>query len=384
MKKECVAMLLAGGEGKRLGLLTKTLAKPAVHFGGKYRIIDFTLSNCSNSSVHTVGVLTQYSPMLLNKHIGIGKPWDLDRQEDGVSILSPYTAKKGGSWYKGTADAIYQNIHYIDQYDPEYILVISGDHIYQMDYAKLIEHHKEKQSDATISVIEVPWKEASRFGILNTLDNLEIYEFDEKPETPKNNLASMGIYVFNWKALRQYLMEDANLTDSDHDFGKDIIPAMLNDGLRMYAYQFEGYWKDVGTIQSYWEAHMDLLEEDLSLSLNSKEWRTYSHDTNYPPQFIGEYAIIENSLINSGCWINGKVTNSILFERIDVGANSSINESIIHPEVRINSNCLIKKAIIMEGVEIPEGTIIDGEKYDEPLVINSENIVDFQKEGVER
>lgn len=377
-------MLLAGGEGKRLGLLTKTDAKPAVHFGGKYRIIDFTLSNCSNSAIHTVGVLTQYSPMVLNKHIGIGKPWDLDRQEDGVSILSPYTAKEGGSWYKGTADAIFQNIHYIDQYDPEFVLVISGDHIYQMDYGKLIEHHREKQSDVTISVIEVPWKEASRFGILNTLDNLEIYEFDEKPEKPKNNLASMGIYIFNWKALRQYLMEDANLSNSSHDFGKDIIPAMLNEGLRMYAYRFEGYWKDVGTIQSYWEAHMDLLEEDLSLSLNSKEWRTYSHDTNYPPQFIDADAIIENSLINSGCWISGKVTNSVLFERVDVGANASINESILHPGSRIGKDCVIKRSIIMEDVEIPDGTIIDGDKFEEPLVINNENIVDFSQEGVER
>ncbi|WP_416151541.1 glucose-1-phosphate adenylyltransferase [Salipaludibacillus sp. HK11] len=377
MKKECVGMLLAGGEGKRLGLLTKTLAKPAVHFGGKYRIIDFTLSNCSNSRIHTVGVLTQYSPMLLNKHIGIGKPWDLDRQEDGVSILSPYTAKEGGSWYSGTADAISQNIHYIDQYDPEFVLVISGDHIYQMNYDKLIEHHKEKQSEATISVIEVPWKEASRFGILNTKENLEIYEFDEKPEKPKSNLASMGIYVFNWKTLRKYLIKDSKQKKSSHDFGKDIIPAMLNDKLGLYAYRFEGYWKDVGTIQSYWEANMDLLEEDLSLSLNNKEWRTYSHDTNYPPHFVDKHACVDNSLINSGSWISGKVTNSILFERVDVGEKSSINESILHPMVRVGENCIINRAIIMEGVSIPNGASIDGSEFDEPIVINHENIYDF-------
>jgi glucose-1-phosphate adenylyltransferase len=374
MKKRCVAMLLAGGEGKRLGLLTKNLAKPAVPFGGKYRIIDFTLSNCTNSGINTVGVLTQYSPLILNTHIGIGKPWDLDRQSEGLTILSPYTAKQGGSWYKGTADAIYQNIHYIDQYDPEYVLVISGDHIYQMNYEHLLQHHEEKQSDATISVIEVPWEEASRFGILNTHEDLEIYEFDEKPENPKSNLASMGIYIFNWKALRSYLVEDAEKDMSDHDFGKDIIPAMLNEGKRMYAYRFSGYWKDVGTIQSYWEANMDLLEEDLSLSLNNKEWRTYSEDTNYPPQYLDATAVVENSLINSGSWISGTVKNSILFECIQVGSGSMIKESILHPKVTIGKNCTINRAIIMENVEIPDNTVIDGADYEEPVVINEEYV----------
>lgn len=367
-------MLLAGGEGKRLGLLTKDLAKPAVPFGGKYRIIDFTLSNCSNSGIQTVGVLTQYSPLVLHKHIGIGKPWDMDRQFDGLTILSPYTAKRGGSWYSGTADAIYQNIHYIDQYDPDYILVISGDHIYQMNYDDLIQHHEEKQSDATISVIEVPWEEASRFGILNTKDNLEIYEFDEKPKEPKNNLASMGIYIFNWKTLRSYLLDDAEQTDSDHDFGKDIIPAMLNDGKRMFAYRFEGYWKDVGTIQSYWEANMDLLEEDLSVSLNNKEWRTYSQDVNYPPQFLDSRAVVENSLINSGSWISGTVKNSILFQCVEVGTGTTINKSIIHPHVKIGKNCTIERAIIMENVVIPDNTVIDGTKETEPVVINDEYV----------
>ncbi|CAM3854970.1 glucose-1-phosphate adenylyltransferase [Alkalicoccus chagannorensis] len=371
MKKRCVGMLLAGGEGKRLGLLTKNLAKPAVPFGGKYRIIDFTLSNCSNSGIYTVGVLTQYSPLELNKHIGIGKPWDLDRQSDGVTILSPYTAKEGGSWYQGTADAIYRNIHYIDQYDPEYVLVISGDHIYQMDYDAMIRHHEEKASDATISVIEVPWEEAPRFGILNTKDNLEIYEFDEKPAEPKSNLASMGIYVFNWRTLREYLLEDAAKSDSDHDFGKDVIPAMLNDEKRLYAYRYEGYWKDVGTIQSYWEANMDLLEEDLSVSLNNKSWRTYSQDTNFPPQFIDSAAEVENSLINSGSWISGTVKNSILFECIHVGRSSHVNESILHPHVKVGSGCEITRAIIMENVVIPDGTVIDGTTEPEPVVIDS-------------
>lgn len=374
MKKKVVGMLLAGGEGKRLGLLTKNVAKPAVPFGGKYRIIDFTLSNCSNSGIHTVGVLTQYSPLELNKHIGIGKPWDLDRQEDGVTILSPYTAKQGGSWYQGTADAIHQNIHYIDQYDPEYVLVISGDHIYQMNYDHLIQHHEEKQSDATISVIEVPWEEASRFGILNTNEDLDIYEFDEKPENPKSNLASMGIYIFNWKTLRSYLIDDAKSNDSSHDFGKDIIPAMLNDGKRMYAYRFEGYWKDVGTIQSYWEANMDLLEEDLSMSLNNKEWRTYSQDTNYPPQFLDKKAVVENSLINSGSWISGTIKHSILFECIEVGENTTVNKSILHPHVTVGKNCDITHAIIMENVKIPDGTKIDGSTEEEPVVINMEYV----------
>ncbi|MBM7096379.1 MULTISPECIES: glucose-1-phosphate adenylyltransferase [Alteribacter] len=373
-KKECVGMLLAGGEGKRLGLLTKDLAKPAVHFGGKYRIIDFTLSNCANSGIHTVGVLTQYSPLELNKHIGIGKPWDLDRQEDGVSILSPYTAKKGGSWYSGTADAIYQNIHFIDRYDPEYILVISGDHIYQMNYQKLLKHHKEQEADATISVIEVPWDEASRFGILNTTDDLRIYEFDEKPAKPKNNLASMGIYIFNWKALKSYLLEDAKNPTSSHDFGKDIIPAMVADDRRLFAYQFEGYWKDVGTVQSYWEANMDLLELDEMVSLSNREWRTYSHDSNYPPQYINGNTNITNSYINSGCWIRGTVERSILFENVEVDSKSTIRQSILHPRVKIGENSVIERAIIKEDTVVPPNSYICTPEGEEPFVIDNENV----------
>ena len=374
MKKECVGMLLAGGEGKRLGSLTKNLAKPAVHFGGKYRIIDFTLSNCTNSGIHTVGVMTQYSPLELNKHIGIGKPWDLDRQKDGVTILSPYTAKDGGSWYSGTADAIYQNIHYIDQQNPEYVLVISGDHIYHMNYKKLLDHHKQTEADASISVMSVPWEDASRFGILNTTEDLRIIEFDEKPKLPKSNLASMGIYIFTWEKLKSYLLEDAVNSHSSHDFGKDIIPQMLNDDLKLFAYQFEGYWKDVGTVQSYWEANMDLLDEDLSISLNNKNWRMYSNDSNYPPQFIGENGVVKHSLINSGCWICGTVESSVLFNNVSVERSSTIYESILHPGVKVGKHCTLERVIVMEDTEIPVGTNIRSEPNQDPLVIDQEKL----------
>ncbi|MBP3038543.1 glucose-1-phosphate adenylyltransferase [Bacillaceae bacterium Marseille-Q3522] len=372
MKKECVGMLLAGGEGKRLGLLTKKLAKPAVPFGGKYRIIDFALSNCANSGIYTVGVLTQYSPLELNKHIGIGKPWGLDRQKDGVTILSPYTAKDGGNWYTGTADAIYQNLHFIDQYDPEYVLVISGDHIYQMNYRQLLMDHKKSQADVTISVMEVPWNEAYRFGILNTTEDLRIYEFEEKPQKPKSNLASMGIYIFNWQVLKKYLQDDHLLFHSSHDFGKDIIPAMLADGCKLFAYCFKGYWKDVGTIQSYWEANMDLLEEDLTLSLNNKNWRTYTHDSNYPPQFLDEYAVVNHSLINSGSWVCGTVEHSILFEHVHVKKGSLVRESILHPNVVVGEHVTLERVIVMENTEIPDGSEFRTEEGEEPLVIDQE------------
>lgn len=372
--KECVGMLLAGGEGKRLGALTNNLAKPAVPFGGKYRIIDFTLSNCTNSGIHTLGVMTQYSPLELNTHIGNGKPWDLDRENDGVTILSPYTAKTGGNWYSGTADAIYQNIHYIDQYNPEFVLVISGDHIYQMDYTKLLDQHKQTKADATISVVPVAWEEASRFGILNTTDDLRIYEFDEKPENPKSNLASMGIYIFTWSALKSYLVEDAALSFSTHDFGKDIIPAMLSDDLRLFAYRFEGYWKDVGTVQSYWEANMDLLDEDWSLSLNDPNWRIYSNESNLPPQYLGETAVIKHSLINSGCWVSGTVESSVLFENVVIQRDSLINQSILHPGVKVGNSVTLERVIVMENTEIPPGTHIKVDINKEPLVIDQEKL----------
>ncbi|OZU87512.1 glucose-1-phosphate adenylyltransferase [Virgibacillus indicus] len=370
-------MLLAGGEGKRLGALTNNIAKPAVPFGGKYRIIDFTLSNCANSGIDTLGVLTQYSPLELNKHIGNGKPWDMDRQNGGVTILPPYTAKHGGDWYSGTADAIHKNIHFIDQYDPEYVLVISGDHIYQMDYQKLLDHHKQSKADATISVVPVPWEEASRFGILNTTDQSRIYEFDEKPEHPQSNLASMGIYMFTWKKLRSYLMEDAKQGSSSHDFGKDIIPAMLSDNCRMYAYRFEGYWKDVGTVQSYWEANMDLLDEDWSLSLNNKKWRVSTNDSNFPPQYFGTNAVVKHSLVKSGCWVNGTVISSVLFKDVEVDSNSLIQKSILHPGVKVSKNCILERVIVMENIVIPEGTNIRIGKEEEPLVVDQQLITEM-------
>ncbi|GGM19130.1 glucose-1-phosphate adenylyltransferase [Paraliobacillus quinghaiensis] len=330
MKKECVTMLLAGGVGKRLGLLTKNLAKPAVPFGGRYRIIDFALSNCLNSHMYTVGVLTQYSPLALHKHIGVGKPWDLDRLDDGLTTLSPFIENEGGNWYHGTADAITKNIKYIEGYDPDYVLVISGDHIYHMDYDKMLQQHKETNADVTISVIEVPWKDTSRFGILHADENLRINAFEEKPTNATSNLASMGIYIFNWKLLKEYLLQDAELEDSDHDFGKNILPTMLADHQELYAYQFEGYWKDVGTIQSYWEAHMDLFDKDLAKLLSNKDWSIYSHDSQFPAQLIEENAVVHRSLINNGCIVSGKIDSSVLFENVVVGEGAKINQSIYY------------------------------------------------------
>lgn len=374
--KEVVGMLLAGGEGKRLGELTSKIAKPAVPFGGKYRIIDFTLSNCANSSIQTLGILTQYSPLQLNRHIGNGKAWNMDRRYGGVTVLSPYTGKNGGDWYSGTADAIYQNIHFIDQYNPEYVLVISGDHIYQMNYQKMLEQHKWTGADATISVIEVPWEEASRFGILNTTDDLRIYEFEEKPENPQNNLASMGIYIFTWSILKQYLIEDALNPASSHDFGKDIIPAMVANEHRMYAYRFEGYWKDVGTVNSYWEANMDLLvcEKEHSFSLDNPNWRIYTNDENYPPQFISSEATIDNSFVNSGSFIYGQIKDSIIFRNVLVDRDSLIHQSIIHPNVKIGKNVKLDRVIVMEDTVIPDGMVIQA--GDEPRVINNENVLE--------
>ncbi|MBD7913450.1 MULTISPECIES: glucose-1-phosphate adenylyltransferase [Clostridium] len=345
-KNEIVAMILAGGQGSRLGVLTKKLAKPAVPFGGKYRIIDFPLSNCANSGIYTVGVLTQYKPLELNAHIGIGEPWDLDRKNGGVRVLPPYQEEKGGKWYKGTANAIYQNIEFVDGADPEYILILSGDHIYKMDYTKMIDFHKERKAEATIAVIEVPKDEASRFGIMNTREDMTIYEFEEKPENPKSNLASMGIYIFNWKTLKKYLKEDEINKNSSNDFGKDIIPSMLGDGNKMVAYPFKGYWKDVGTIDSLWEANMDLLKDDNELNLYDEEWKIYSVNPVRPAQYIGEGAKVKNSLIVEGCVVNGDVENSVLFQGVQVGKNSIIRDSVIMTNAKIGDNVIIEKAIV--------------------------------------
>ena len=351
-KKEIVAMILAGGQGSRLGVLTKDLAKPAVPFGGKYKIIDFPLSNCSNSGIYTVGVLTQYKPLELNSHIGIGDTWDLDRRNGGVRILPPYQKEKGGDWYKGTANAIYQNVAFIEMHDPEYVLILSGDHIYKMDYDKMLDFHKEKQADATIAVIDVPLKEASRFGIMNTNDDLSIYEFEEKPENPKSTNASMGIYIFNWKVLKRALEEDELDELSSNDFGKNILPKMLEEGRKLVAYPFKGYWKDVGTIESLWEANMDLLKDENELSLHDDEWKIYSANPVRPAQYIGPEAKIKNSLIVEGCIVNGIVENSVLFQGVHVGENTVIRNSVIMPNTIIEENSVIDKAIIGSEVHI--------------------------------
>lgn len=362
-------MLLAGGEGKRLELLTRNLAKPAVYFGGKYRIIDFPLSNCTNSGIDTVGVLTQYQPLVLNTYIGIGSAWSLDRKNGGVTVLPPFQAQEGGDWYKGTADAIYQNINFIEQYSPKYVLVLSGDHIYKMDYSKMLKHHKQKEADVTISVIEVPWEEASRFGILNTTDDFQIHTFDEKPANPKSNLASMGIYIFNWEMLKAYLIEDAKNPYSSHDFGKNVLPTLLQDGKRLFAYQFEGYWKDVGTVESLWQANMDLLETNPAFNLNDPGWRMYSVNPNQPPQYIARDALVSRSLINEGCLVYGTVDHSILFYGVQVGEGSVIKDSVIMPNVKIGKNVTIEKAIIGENTIVEDGAVIRAEANQERDIV---------------
>ncbi|QGU93872.1 glucose-1-phosphate adenylyltransferase [Clostridium bovifaecis] len=373
IKKEMLSMILAGGQGTRLKILTKNNAKPAVPFGGKYRIIDFTLSNCSNSGIDTIGVLTQYQPHILNSHIGIGSPWDLDRNSGGVTILPPHIRDDGGNWYMGTADAIYQNLHFIDKYEPEYLLVLSGDHIYKMDYSKMLKFHKEKDADATIAVIDVPIAEANRFGIMNTDNTDKIFEFEEKPEHPKNNKASMGIYIFNWKILRKLLIDDAKDKSSSHDFGKNIIPKLLNSGRNIYAYSFQGYWKDVGTIESLWEANMDLLNSENELNIYDRDWKIYSVSPTKPPQYIGSDAKIHNSLIVEGCAIFGTVKNSILFPGVYVGKNSVIEDSVIMSNTKIGENVIIRKCIIGSETVIRKNSII-GNSEDITLIGDEEEI----------
>ncbi|MEH7097665.1 glucose-1-phosphate adenylyltransferase [Neobacillus vireti] len=373
VKKKCVAMLLAGGKGSRLNSLTKELAKPAVPFGGKYRIIDFTLSNCTNSGIDTVGVLTQYQPLLLNSYIGIGSAWDLDRKDGGVTVLPPYAESSEVKWYTGTASAIFQNVNYLKQYQPEYVLILSGDHIYKMNYESMLEYHIEKRADATISLIEVPWAEASRFGIMNTNDEMRITEFEEKPSHPKNNLASMGIYIFNWSILKEYLEMDDRDPNSSHDFGKDIIPLLLDENKKLFAYPFKGYWKDVGTVQSLWEANMDLLGEECDLDLFENDWRIYSVNPNQPPQYISPEAIVKESMINEGCTVEGKVEKSVLFQGVTVGKNSIIKESVIMPDAEIGENCLIEKAIVPGEVKIPDGTVI--RSFDDEIILVTEEML---------
>ena len=357
-KQECVAMLLAGGQGSRLYTLTEKTAKPAVPYGGKYRIIDFPMSNCVNSGIYTVGVLTQYQPLVLNEYIGSGSPWDLDRSQSGATVLPPYQGKDGADWYKGTANAIYQNLNFIRRYDPDYVLILSGDHIYKMDYNKMLEAHKAKGADCTIAVLEVSLEEASRFGIMNTDDDLRIIEFEEKPKVPKSTKASMGIYIFNRDLLERYLIADEADPNSSKDFGKNIIPNMLADGCRMYAYPFSGYWKDVGTIQSLWEANMDLLDENSELDLADRDWRIYSRNNAVPPHFVGGYAKITNSLITEGCEIEGIVENSVLSSGVKVARGAYIKDSVILAGVTIGEGATVNYSIIDSDTTIGAGSVV--------------------------
>ncbi len=354
-KKECVAMLLAGGQGSRLYVLTTKVAKPAVPFGGKYKIIDFPLSNCVNSGIDTVGVLTQYEPHALNAYVGNGQPWDLDRMSGGVYMLPPYQKGQNAEWYKGTANAIYQNIGFVDEYDPEYVLILSGDHIYKMDYAKMLKEHKASKADATIAVIDVPLDEASRFGIMNCNEDGSIYEFEEKPKEPKSTLASMGIYIFNWKKLRKYLTEDEANPASSNDFGKDIIPAMLAGGEKLQSCRFDGYWKDVGTIESLWEANMDLLSPKSGLNLDDDDWKIYGRNTGAPPHFASVDSCIRHSLVSEGCEIYGDVSESVLFSDVTVGRGAQVEYSILMPGAIIEEGAQVRYAIIAEGATIAAG-----------------------------
>lgn len=369
-----LAMILAGGRGTRLYALTKKIAKPAVYFGGKYRIIDFPLSNCANSNINVVGVLTQYESVLLNSYAAAGQRWGLDAKDSGVYVLPP-REKDGAEFdvYRGTADAITQNIDFIDNQDPEFILILSGDHIYKMDYSKMLTYHKACNADATIAVLPVSMKEASRFGIMNTDDTGRIIEFEEKPAEPKSNLASMGIYIFNWKLLRKMLVADMDDPNSNHDFGKDIIPALLNSDKRLFAYQFKGYWKDVGTIDSLWEANMDLLSSKNELDLNDPNWKIYTEDVATVPHFIGPKGKVNNAYINQGCLINGEINNSVLFTNVKVAKNAQVNDSVLMPNVEVGEGAIISRAIVAEGVSIAAGAIV-GSVDSENIELVSKNV----------
>ncbi|MBQ2717365.1 MAG: glucose-1-phosphate adenylyltransferase [Clostridia bacterium] len=369
MKKECVAMLLAGGQGSRLYALTTKIAKPAVTFGGKYRIIDFPLSNCVNSGIDTVGVLTQYQPLILNEYVGNGQPWDLDRSFGGVHILSPYQAKGGSDWFKGTANAIYQNLHFIKRYNPEYVLILSGDHIYRMDYSEMIEKHKKMNADCTIATINVPLEDASRFGILNTNPDGTVYEFEEKPKNPKSTLASMGIYVFSAEKLYKYLEQDAKDKSSSNDFGKDVLPKMLAGGEKMCAFEFSGYWKDVGTINSLFDANMDLLGDKPQFDFAKVEWKIHSRNPIAPPHYIGKTGKVNNSIIALGCEIQGQVSDSVLSYNVKVGKGAIIKNSIIFSNVEIGEGAVIDHAIIDEEVVIGKNAKVGENVKDNKIAV---------------
>jgi len=374
-ENKVVAMLLAGGQGSRLKTLTKNIAKPAVPFGGKYRIIDFALSNAANSGISDIGILTQYKPYLLNTHIGIGSSWDYDRNTGGLRVLPPFTSEDGGRWYTGTANAVYENIDYLDEVDPDYVLILSGDHIYKMDYNELLNFHLEKKADVSIAVIEVPWDEASRFGIVNIDEDNRIVEFDEKPEVPKNNMASMGIYMFTWGKLREYLILDAQDERSKHDFGMNVLPRMLADNNAMYAWNFKGYWKDVGTVRSYWEANMDLLDDENPLNIYDRNWRIFTRNRNLPPHYVARESLIINSLVNEGCYIRGEIKNSILFSDITVEEGAKVNKSVIHPGVTIKAGAQVNNAVITERVVIGPGEKIGSEDDGNIYLVTEDGIM---------
>ena len=365
-----LAMILAGGRGSRLHDLTNKVAKPAVSYGGKYRIIDFPLSNCANSGIDVVGILTQYESVLLNSYVSQSGHWGLDARDSGVFVLPPREkADAALDVYRGTADAISQNIDFVDNYDPEYILILSGDHIYKMNYDKMLDYHKEMKADATIAVLPVPMKEASRFGIMNTNETGRIVEFEEKPPVPKSNLASMGIYIFNWKTLRQMLVEDMAKEDSHHDFGKDIIPTLLNNGGNLYAWKFEGYWKDVGTIDSLWEANMDLLDTNCELDMNDSTWRIYTEDVTTLPQYIGANANINRAYVTQGCVVDGELTNSVLFTGAKVGTGAKIIDSVLMPNAVVEDGAVVTRALVADGVVIGKGAVVGAADSEEILLV---------------
>ncbi|MGL4953753.1 MAG: glucose-1-phosphate adenylyltransferase [Culicoidibacterales bacterium] len=367
MKQEMISMILAGGQGSRLKEMTKAIAKPAVPFGGRYRIIDFALSNCTNSGIDTIGVLTQYRPFQLNAHIGVGAPWDLNHSKGGISMLPPHATENDAEWYRGTAHAIYQNIEFIDQYQPEHVLILSGDHIYKMNYDKMLQFHKKKDADCTIATLEVPWEEASRFGILNTDADYNIEEFDEKPENPRSNLASMGIYIFKWSVLREYLvmMEAANMPSDD--FGHDVLPKMLADGKTMSAYPFKGYWKDVGTLNSYWEANLDMICPKHELNLHDRSWIVYSQSFDYPPQNITQTGNVKHSTVVDGCKVSGTVNKSVLFPGVIIEEGAIVEESVLMANVHVKKGAIVRKAIIMENTEVPSYAQVIGDEEEVTL-----------------
>lgn len=389
VSKDCVAMILAGGQGSRLGALTKNVAKPAVPFGGKYRIIDFPLSNCVHSGINTVGVLTQYQPLELNRYIGNGNPWDLDRNHGGVYVLPPYQSAKAGEWYKGTANAIYQNLSFLESFKPENVLILSGDHIYKMHYGEMLKAHKESGAAVTIAVMPVPWEEASRFGIMNVDEEGTITDFEEKPAEPKSNLASMGIYIFTYEVLKKYLEADERDPSSANDFGKNIIPTMLENGEKMVSFRFEGYWKDVGTIHSLWEANMDLVDQPPKFDLNDRSWSIYSRNMALAPHYVGQNAKITNSTVTEGCFIDGEIKHSVIFGGVELGEGSVVSDSVIMPGAKIGKNVVIEKAVIGADAVIGDGAKVgvnssDDNKYASKLCTNDLVLIESGAEvGVE-